>query len=143
TVFQDTNADGVRQTGEPGLSGRTVYVDANGNGVLDAGERSASTDSGGAYSLTNLSPGTYRVRQVLPAGWLQTTANPADITASSGGNVSGLAFGNFQMFTLSGRVFRDSNGNTLADTGEAGLSGWTVYLDANRNGALDTGEATA
>ena len=45
--------------------------------------------------------------------------------------------------TITGRVFQDSNGDGSQQTGEAGLSGRTVYLDANNNGVLDTGEATA
>jgi parallel beta-helix repeat protein len=141
-LFWDNNGDGLRNGTDAALVGRKVYLDANGNGVLDTGEATTTTDSSGAYAFSNLGPGTYRVRQVVETGWQQTTTNPADVTASSGTNAPGLSFGNFQKITLSGRVFRDSNGNTLADTGEAGLSGWTVYLDANHNGALDTGETS-
>src|SRR5205807_1694324 len=115
-VFQDSNGDGSQQTGESGLSGRTVYLDANGNGMLDTGETTASTDSSGNYTFTNLGPGTYHVRQVLPTGWLQTTTNPADVTAASGSNVSSVSFGAFQTVSLSGQVFQDTNGNGSQQT---------------------------
>src|SRR2546422_8619336 len=38
--FNDLNGNGVKDPGEPGLSGWTIraYVDGNGNGMLDAGE---------------------------------------------------------------------------------------------------------
>src|SRR3989442_11359281 len=38
--FNDLNGNGVKDPGEPGLSGWTIraYVDGNGNGTLDAGE---------------------------------------------------------------------------------------------------------
>src|SRR5205085_12627539 len=119
------------------------YLDANNNGVLDRGETTRVTDAAGAYRFGNLGPGTYRVRQEVQAGWQQTTADPADVTTASGTDVLGLDFGNSSAHfnvAVSGRVFQDSNGNTGADAGEAGLSGQTVYLDANRNGTLDASE---
>src|SRR5262249_12843336 len=36
SVYEDLNGDGVRDPGEPGLSGWTVYLDRNGDGRLDA-----------------------------------------------------------------------------------------------------------
>ena len=39
-----------------------------------------------------------------------------------------------------GSVFNDPNANGKKDAGEAGLSGWLVYLDANNNGQFDPGE---
>ena len=41
-VFEDTDADGAaKEAGEGNLSGRTVYLDSNGNGSLDGGEPSS------------------------------------------------------------------------------------------------------
>ena len=59
---------------ESGQSGVTIYVDANGNGSFDQGEPSAITDSVGNYriSTTILSKGSYQVREVVPAGYVQT-----------------------------------------------------------------------
>ena len=68
SVFIDTNDNGVRDAGEPGQAGVTVFLDANNNGVLDPGEVSTVTAaSDGSFSFTNLLPGTYHVREVLPA----------------------------------------------------------------------------
>jgi len=36
TKFQDTNGNGVRDVGEPGLAGRVIFADANGAGIPDA-----------------------------------------------------------------------------------------------------------
>ncbi len=45
TVVDDANADGQQQAGEQGLAGQTVFLDQNGNGVLDLGTvTAASTD---------------------------------------------------------------------------------------------------
>jgi uncharacterized delta-60 repeat protein len=45
--------------------------------------------------------------------------------------------------TVTGQVFNDADGDGTLDAGEAGQSGWTVFLDANNNDLLDTGEASA
>jgi uncharacterized repeat protein (TIGR01451 family) len=144
-VFNDLNGDGSLGAGEPGTQGRTVFLDTNGNNILDNGESSQITGVSGVYSFTNLGPGNYRVREVIPAGSVRTTANPVDIAASSGFNVDGainpgLNFGNFQLITISGKVFEDFNNNGLIDPGEPGLAGRTVFIDANQNQVLDPGE---
>ncbi len=38
TKWNDLNGNGVRDAGEPGLAGWTIYVDANDDGTLDPGE---------------------------------------------------------------------------------------------------------
>jgi serine-aspartate repeat-containing protein C/D/E len=138
--FQDTNGNGVRNAGEPGLQGITVFLDANNNGKLDAGELSTTTDVNGNYTFTNVGPGTYLVREVQQAGFTQTTANPAVIVASSGANVTGVLFGNFQLISISGNKFQDSNGNGIRNAGETGLQGVVIFLDTDNNGVLDAGE---
>jgi hypothetical protein len=44
--------------------------------------------------------------------------------------------------TISGNVFKDSNGNHAQDSGESALSGWMVYIDKNNNGQFDVGETS-
>jgi uncharacterized delta-60 repeat protein len=71
-VFDDRNADGARNGYlEPDLAGRVVFIDADGDGALDPDEQRARTASGNTALLAVL-PGTYALRQVLPAGWEQT-----------------------------------------------------------------------
>jgi serine-aspartate repeat-containing protein C/D/E len=142
TKFQDTNGNGVRDPGEPGLQGVTIFLDANNNGVLDPGEVSTVTDANGNYTFTNVGPGTYHVREVQQPGFTQTTANPPVIVASSGANVGGVLFGNFQLTSIGGTKFQDTNGNGVRDPGEPGLQGVTIFLDANNNGVLDPGEVS-
>lgn len=81
-VWNDVDGDRVRDAGEPGLTGWTVYVDANDNGQFDPGEISAATqdddagtpqvDEAGRYVIEGLSHATHRVRAVLPGGWSET-----------------------------------------------------------------------
>jgi uncharacterized membrane protein len=140
--FQDTNGNGVRDPGEPGLQGFTIFIDANNNGILDAGETSTTTDANGNYSFANLSPGTYTIREVQQSGFTQTTANPAAITPTSGQTITAVTFGNFQLTSIGGAKFQDTNGNGVRNPGEPGLRGFTIFIDANNNGILDVGETS-
>jgi hypothetical protein len=139
-VFQDTNGNSIVDPGEAGLAGWTVFLDQNHNGMPDPGERTVATDAGGNFVFTGVGPGTYRLREVALNGWMQTTTNPGDITASSGSDVSGNLFGDFQRATVSGQVFNDLNAEGVHDPGEPGLSQWTIFLDANNDGNFDPGE---
>ncbi len=52
-----------------GLAGWKIYVDVNLNGQWDSGEPNDVTDSMGYYEIPNLQEGTYRVCEVMQAGW--------------------------------------------------------------------------
>jgi hypothetical protein len=104
-VFWDTNANHVKDPGEPGLAGWVVYLDANNNGVLDPGEATATTDSTGHYVFTGLTPGTYIVREVIPAPafqqvWVQSlpTAGFYAVTLTSGQSATDRDFGNVALY---------------------------------------------
>ncbi|MDH6084190.1 CARDB domain-containing protein, partial [Umezakia ovalisporum] len=70
--WHDLNGNGVKDPGEIGLPGWTIYLDANTNGQLDDGEISIVTDENGNYSFNNLRPGTYTISEVMQEGWRQT-----------------------------------------------------------------------
>jgi len=95
TKFNDLDADGVHDTNEPGLEGFTIYSDANGNGMLDAGEVSDVTDASGNYQL-RLAAGTHTIRQVADAGSSATVPlNPDSYSVSVliGGEITDRDFG--------------------------------------------------
>lgn len=74
---------------DAGETGRTVFLDLDGNGQLSAGEPSATTDADGAYRFTNLPAGTYTIRQVFPP-WFVAVAPPGElrtVTLGVGGPV--------------------------------------------------------
>jgi uncharacterized repeat protein (TIGR01451 family) len=65
-VWQDTDADGLQDEGEPPIAGVVVnlYVDVNGDGYWDAGDAYYATDTTGAnglYEFTSLPAGNYVV----------------------------------------------------------------------------------
>lgn len=92
TVFQDLDNDGVKDSGEVGISGAVVqlYSDTNSNGSYNDGVDtivgSDTTDSSGLYSFTDLLPGNYGIviaasqfgtGQPL-AGYVTSTNSPTD-----------------------------------------------------------------
>jgi hypothetical protein len=95
TVYNDLSDNGHLNPGEPGLPGWTVNLfDPVGDIIA-----TTTTDASGSYSFVNLGPGTYTVQEVLQAGWNLTQPTPPGVysfTASSGTNLTGADFGNFQ-----------------------------------------------
>jgi secreted trypsin-like serine protease len=72
TAWHDLDGDARRTDGEPALGNWTVFLDTDGDGLLDGSERSATTDASGGYAFTGVPAGTHTVSQVLPLGWSNT-----------------------------------------------------------------------
>ncbi|HBE69992.1 MAG TPA: hypothetical protein DDW52_17740, partial [Planctomycetaceae bacterium] len=102
--WNDIDADGLRDPGEPALSGVWIYIDLDGDNRIDLGEPSAQTDESGQYRIAFPGPGTYTIREVIEPGFVQTFPGPAvdnehTVTltgdpAIDAGRVIGLDFGN-------------------------------------------------
>jgi 6-phosphogluconolactonase (cycloisomerase 2 family) len=106
TVFQDIDADGIKDPGEPGVSGRTVYLDVNDNGIFDGSDLSTttSTSPAGFYAFGGLRSSNYVVRMVPSAN--ESMSNPLGNTfhkeeLSAGANSLGVVSGDFN---LDGRI---------------------------------------
>lgn len=138
TVFDDANANGVRDAGEAALAGRQVLFDLNGNGEADAGEQAATTDAAGRYQMGGLKPGAGRVVLFAGDGWL--ALQPAGAYSPKSGEAATRELAAVRPATINGMKYEDANGNGQFDAGEQGISGWRIFLDDNGNDALDTGE---
>jgi len=73
--FNDLDGDGVRDAGEMGIAGWTMYLDANDSGAYDSGEPTAITGPTGQYSFGDLYAGDYSVGEIQQSGWTQTVPN--------------------------------------------------------------------
>lgn len=62
-AFIDFNADGLKQTTESALSGRTVYLDLDNNNSYSSGEPIRTTDVQGRYDFGSYTAGNYAVRE--------------------------------------------------------------------------------
>jgi hypothetical protein len=141
TVFNDINGNGVRDTGDPGLSGWRVFLDTDGDWAWDSTEKSVFSDVSGNYSFTGLVAASYNVREVSASGWNRTAPSPT-VTLAAGQSATGKNFANFKQASIAGRVYLDANRNSTFDTGDTGLSGVRVFDDHNNNGLFDTGEVS-
>jgi hypothetical protein len=135
-VYDDTDGDGTRDSGEDGIAGRRVYIDADNDKHFDRGELSDLTNEVGAYIFAGLPAGTYKVRQVPVSGWRQT--NPSGgyawkVTIGSRETSHNRDFGSSTTAALRGTVFNDVNGNGIQDSGEKGRGGILVYLDLDHD----------
>ncbi|MGV3512808.1 MAG: beta strand repeat-containing protein [Novosphingobium sp.] len=133
TKFNDLDSDGVRDAGENGVQGVTVFIDTNDNGVLDSGERSTVTDANGNYTFYGVAAGTYHIDEVVPAGSIQTTGEDEIVTVTGTGTFVVDPIGNHY---LTPHVSIDKAFANVTDGPDA-LGGSTVI-----NGALDVANYT-
>ena len=131
--------------GNVGLPNVTVFIDTNGNGILDTGETSVVTDSSGNYVLPSLFYfGSYQLGVVPPtnyyfAGISSDLTLNFPLSASWNGNTIKLA----RMTSISGVVYNDQDGDGIADNPAVPIAGATVWLDLDNDGLLDNGEPSA
>src|SRR5262249_37349140 len=116
--FEDLNANGARDPGEPGLPGVTLTLTASGGAT-----KTAVTHAAGNFLFTDVTPGSYVLTEVVPPGFSQTkpASGGIPITIASGGSSLDSVFGNFRGIltgTVSGLKFNDLNGNGVQDPGE-------------------------
>ncbi|MFM8528800.1 MAG: beta strand repeat-containing protein, partial [Ilumatobacteraceae bacterium] len=111
TFYLDVNGDGS-VVGDSGYQGATVFLDTDGDGVLDAGETSAATLADGTFSFTDLTGGSWTVDYVLPASWTNTSAvRPASRTIAQGASLASVGAVTFSAqpggLSIAGTVWHD------------------------------------
>jgi hypothetical protein len=102
-VYADVTGNGLTTDDTP-LSNVKVYIDSNNNGAWNTNEPTAMTNVDGSYAITGLSPGTYLVRQVVPAGYVRTgpvTSDYYSVNLASGQTVIGNDFADAALGNLS------------------------------------------
>lgn len=144
-VYHDRNDNGLPESGEEGIAGVTITLWG------EAGNKVATTttDAEGRYSFTELNPGTYRITEDQPAGWIDGKERVGSHGGSSpendvftgivlkGGDAAvNYDFGELKSSeaSIAGCVYHDANDNGIRDPGEAGIPGVLITLtDADGN----------
>ncbi|MDH6590470.1 putative repeat protein (TIGR01451 family) [Variovorax sp. TBS-050B] len=130
-VYVDSNNDGIRQPGEPGIPGVTVTLTGRSASGLTV-NTTATTDANGRYVFTGLLPADasgYTLRETQPV----TYADGLDAV----GTLDGTRSGTLGNDVLSAIAYRGGNGEDY-NFGERGASlAGSVYNDANRNGTRE------
>jgi len=136
-VWEDTNADGQQDTGEPGIDGVKVTLT-----MPDGTKKETTTKDGGKYSFCKLEPNkTYKVTFGTLSGYTPTTNNSGDDAKDSdpeNGEVTVqlgaeddliIDAGFFKPACIGNFVWYDKNANGKQDGGsESGVAGAKVEL---------------
>ena len=144
-VWNDTNANGIQDGGEPGIAGVSVTLNGT-TGTGAAVTLTTTTDASGLYLFSNLQPGTYTVTFGTPVGGyvlsapdqggndlldsdaaVGTQTTPAEVLTSGESNLSYDA-GFYQPASIGNYVWYDLNGNGVQDGSEPGVTGLLVTL---------------
>lgn len=141
-VFLDANANAAMDAGESGLESWTVTLYDSSDAVADQ----QVTDADGNYSFTGIAYGTYTVSVALEDGYELTTpaAGEHSITVAAGGSVDGVDFGaDFLGSAIVGRKFHDTDADGNWSLGsEDALNGWQIQL-MNEDGNVVAETVTA
>ncbi|MDI1226761.1 MAG: SdrD B-like domain-containing protein [bacterium] len=147
-VFRDVNNNGVQNGPDAGINVVTIELLDGGGTVINT----TTTNGAGAYSFTNLAPGTYSVREpTQPAGTSNGITTPGSVpnggttgtattpatlpsaisniilppgTYSTANNFAEIPNGR----SISGNVFLDYDNSGLANGPDHGIGGQTVNL---------------
>lgn len=141
TVYsEDDGIPGAQGAGDPGIAGVTVTLTppasvdlGSGNGV----SITQITDANGNYSFVGLPDGAYTVTVTQPSGSTQTEDPDGGNDNTSAVTLFGGVTNNDQDFGydndvpagfIGDRIYADTNGNGVQDTGEPGLPGINVQI---------------
>jgi hypothetical protein len=133
-VWDDSNADGIQDGDEYGLSGVTVSL-------YDAASQliaMTTTDANGSYSFTGLGAGTYQVAFAAPTGY---SFSPRDATSDDLDSDADPTTGRTVSFTLAaGESQSDVDAGLHGSGGSGGSIGDYVWDDADMDGVQEAGE---
>ena len=118
-VYQDIGAVGSLQPGDPPLAGWTIFLDLNHDDSLDPGDPSVVSDASGRYTFSNVTAGTYDVREEPVTGYKPIPVAFQTVTLIDGQVFANLNFGNQKLidFTYPGlSAAQDSVNNNNATT---------------------------
>ncbi len=142
-VYVDANNNGVFDAGEQGIGGVTVKLtgtDINGNAV----NLSTTTASDGSYHFTGVAASNaagYAITEIQPAAYGDGKTTVAAGNPGSASSSKPVATGGADVI---GKVVLPANGNlggyNFGEIASSTVSGY-VYVDVNKNGVKDAGDS--
>ncbi|HND86836.1 MAG TPA: SdrD B-like domain-containing protein, partial [Saprospiraceae bacterium] len=146
-AWNDLNANGLQDSGEPGIQNVTVQLTGT-TGDGQAVSLTTTTDVNGLYLFTGLEPGTYKLTFSTPAGFTVTyrdkppsdggdsdidpaTGMTVNTTLTSGEDDRSWDGGYYVPARLGDFVWNDLDGDGVQDSGEPGIPGVVVTLTGN------------
>ena len=132
-LYEDTNANGMQDPGEPGLGNVDVIItDANGITQTVTTINNQGDDNGRWCAVAVAGPVVIDIDETdadYPAGSTQTEGeDPSNVIVLLGQTVDGGADGFAYLAEVCGYIYFDSNGNGQYDPGEPDLPGIDVVI---------------
>lgn len=144
-VWEDLNADGIQDIGEPGIENIAVILNDCNNNPLDT----TYTDADGFYLFDDLFPGGYKISLIKPNDYILSTANVGDDNKDSDILPDGYSvcedlesgetnlsydIGIYRNASIGDFIWLDKNANGIQDNDEIGVDNVLVELqDCNGN----------
>jgi hypothetical protein len=123
--IDDLNANGIRDEGEPGLQGWTIWLAREDIGPIAF----TVTNETGWYEFTGLVPGEYQVYEVLQPGWISTNGVTHEVTVCGDSRIV-VDFLNARLGCIFGSKYEDVNANGVFDEGiDVPIEGWKITLE--------------
>jgi trypsin len=110
-LFDDLNSNNLHEASEPGLKDWTVYLDNNANLVQDAGEASAVTNSSGAYSFSNVTPGSVKIGIHMHLGFNAASVTPLSTGSTDTRIINGTVVPGKEKFPFQVALVNKSDGS--------------------------------
>lgn len=132
TTFEDRNNNGRQEADEPPLAGLPVVLEGQAQGAEVTAVYSATTNSAGLVTFTDVPAGDYVLRTQAPATGYVSRRTLAQITMTTNG-AAGAQFGFQQIGAVVGQIFADHDGNGQQNGDEGGLGGIVVTLQRLSN----------
>ncbi|CAG0996743.1 Serine-aspartate repeat-containing protein D [Methanosarcinales archaeon] len=132
-VFDDSNANGAKDSGESGLSRINIQLTRILSPGVESPVSSTVTDANGNYNFMGLISGDYKVEANF-SGFARSQTYPAGGTPHfivfSGSAIGGKDFGAQPIAggEIRGNKFNDSNSDGIQNPGEESISGVTICL---------------
>jgi hypothetical protein len=116
-IWDDDNASGTRDAGEPGLAGWTAFLDVDRDSQLSAGDITAVTDAAGQLSFAGPLPtGTFSVYQIVQPNFRQTFPTASQLTWSTDFSTLPISASLVGSATLNGSLHLTEAVNSIAGT---------------------------
>ncbi|WP_313642842.1 SdrD B-like domain-containing protein [Stenotrophomonas sp.] len=135
-VYLDSNNNGVRDAGEPGLANVEVALPASVKNVLGVAALTATTDNDGNYVFQDLLAGTYTVTEqaAQPSYNGAATINGITTVGTTGGAVTSVTTVPSAISGIRLAAGGKSEQNNFGEVLQVSIAG-TVFLDVNNDGA--------
>ena len=150
-VWSDANADGIQDSGEPGIAGVVVeLIDPVTSEVIS----STTTAADGSYSFSGVAQGDYQVNIAdsnfnvgnaldgfaVTSGPQSNTDPTSTFTVAAGDEflTADFGFNNSSLFSITDTIWLDNDGDGLLDVGKSRISNVTVQLLDSSNNVIAT-----